>query len=911
MPTLVPDLTTRLRAASRLLALAVVFVSSLALLGRLTQTVLPPLAQPVTVTAPSAWMLLLAGLSLWLRDLGGRRLWRRSSLFAAAAVVGLALVALTSHGPPPAGPERGVWTAMAVLPVPSGLGLLLLGLGLLVLDWELRSGVRPAQLLACGVVLAALAVLLGYLYGVPRLYAGAPRQPVPIQESIVLLLAGTAVLSARPDRGLLQVVTSETAGGVLARAMPAAVLLAPAALGWLTLEGHRLGWYDAPTGIAMLVLELVVFFSLVIFRVAHSLDRAERRRTGAERQLRQRSLQRANVADLGQRALTADDPQRVREEAVHLLVNSLSATWGEFLEVESDDGTLRPTVGPDRGSRTAAGGSVLGRALAVDHPVLVDDLAADLRSEDPRLDAHGVISAAAMAVHGAGHTHGVIAIYADRRAAFAQEDGHLLQTVANLLAAAEDRRRTEAALRLSEAKFSGLFRSIPDAIAIIRRTDRHVIEVNDAFVQMTELRPEDIVEQPFDGAGLWLADEPPAPPLLGDARLRNVEIRFRTKSGGSRVGLCSTELVTLSEGAAVLAVIRDISERKEEQDEIERTNARLGRWVEQLEARSREISLLNELGELLHACATAAEACEVTTQFARQLLPGTAGALCLFVGAELLETAGAWGGTDAVGRTFTSEDCWALRRGRTHAVAADAALACAHMKAHAEPPYLCVPMVAQGEPLGILHVSGAAQLTAPDTHRLVEALAEAAALALANLRLRDRLRRQSIRDQLTGLFNRWYLEESLERELLRAYRSNRPLGLILMDFDDFKTINDTFGHDAGDELLRAAGGVFRTQLRSSDFACRYGGDEFLLILPETALTDVCARAEDLRSAIRRAKVRHRGRLIGTTAVSSGVVAFPDHGRSVPDLLKAADTALYQAKSGGGDRVVTGTMPTVQ
>ncbi len=386
--------------------------------------------------------------------------------------------------------------------------------------------------------------------------------------------------------------------------------------------------------------------------------------------------------------------------------------------------------------------------------------------------------------------------------------------------------------------------------------------------------------------------------------LRNVEIRFRTKSGRDRVGLCSTEFVTLEEGPALLAMLRDITDRKADQEAIERANASLGNWVDELEGRSREITLLNELSELLHACVSAPEAYAVTTRFARQLLPGTSGALCLFAGtAGLLETVGAWGETVSYEAAFAPEDCWALRRGRVHAVSEDGALLCAHARDESRPPCLCVPMVAQGEPLGVLHASGATALNTAETRRLVEAIAEASALALANLRLRDRLRRQSIRDQLTGLFNRWYLEESLEREIVRAHRSKRQLALILMDFDDFKAVNDTFGHHAGDELLRSVGALFRTKLRSSDVACRWGGDEFLLILPETTLADAVARADEIRTAVYAATIHHRGSAISSTAVSAGVAAFPEHGSSVQDLLKAADAALYQAKAEGGNRVV--------
>ncbi len=912
------DLPARLRAVSRSLAMATVLVASLALVGRLSERVLPPLSQPVTVSVGSAWMFLLAGLSLWLRDLKDSARWRRSSVTAAAVVVSLALVALTSTPDGPLPFAYLPWNAARFLSVQSAVAFLMLGLSLLLIDWELGSGLRPAQILGLGVIVISLAVLFGYLYGVSLLYGSDVRRPVPIQEAFVLFLSGTAVLCARPERGLLQVVTSDTAGGILARSIPASVLVVPAALGWVALSGYRLGWYDAATATALLVLEFVMFFSLVIFRVARSLDGADRRRSQAEAQLRQRSLQRAGVAELGQRALSGAEPQGVREEAVRFVVSTLAAVWGEFLELGADGTTLTPTLGPDRGDFVLDRGTVAGRALASDHPIIVYDISGDHRVHDRRLESHGVGSAAVVAVRSGGRTHGVLAVYSDRRSAFTDEDGHLLQTVGSMLAAADDRRQSEEALRLSEAKFSGLFRSTPDAIALIRPSDGRVLEVNEAFLHMTELTPEDIVGRDVNDPGLWLGPDRQGPDLLGPIAVRNAEIPFRTRSGQRRVGLCSTEFVTLAGDAAVLAVIRDISDRKKEQDAIETANASLGRWVDELEGRSREISLLNELSELLHACVTTSEAGAVTTRFARELLPGTSGALCLFVDAAgLLEPIAAWGEASTSDAAFPPEDCWALRRGRPHVVAddQDAGLFCAHVGRPAGVPYLCVPMLALGEPLGILHVhvrppgsGGAPAPTTDAAQRRVEAIADAAALALANLRLRDRLQRQSIRDQLTGLFNRWYLEESLERELARSWRSKRSLSLILMDLDGFKAVNDTLGHDAGDELLRALGEVFRSRLRTSDFACRYGGDEFLLILPETTLTDALARAEDIRSAVRGANVRHRGKAIGPVGVSCGVVASPEHGSSVMELLKAADTALYHAKTSGRDRVKSGPTP---
>jgi diguanylate cyclase (GGDEF)-like protein len=212
-------------------------------------------------------------------------------------------------------------------------------------------------------------------------------------------------------------------------------------------------------------------------------------------------------------------------------------------------------------------------------------------------------------------------------------------------------------------------------------------------------------------------------------------------------------------------------------------------------------------------------------------------------------------------------------------------------------------MMAQGEALGIVHLSAHSSAGLTDvTQRLAQAVAEQLALALANLRLRDTLRRQSIRDPLTGLFNRRYLEETLEREVQRAARSNSPLGVIMLDIDHFKQFNDSSGHEAGDVLLSALGQFLLQCTRGSDIACRYGGEEFALILPDAPLAATRQRAEDMRQSIAQLQMEHRGQRLGPISVSLGVAAFPDHGQNKEVLLRLADAALYQAKHEGRNRV---------
>jgi diguanylate cyclase (GGDEF)-like protein len=214
-----------------------------------------------------------------------------------------------------------------------------------------------------------------------------------------------------------------------------------------------------------------------------------------------------------------------------------------------------------------------------------------------------------------------------------------------------------------------------------------------------------------------------------------------------------------------------------------------------------------------------------------------------------------------------------------------------------------------GESLGVLHLRRshpAAELEqdlAGETgYALAEAVADHIALNLGNLRLREILRLQSIHDPLTGLFNRRYLEESMTRELSRASRDRYAVGVIVLDIDHFKHFNDAYGHDAGDAVLTDIGALLRNGIRGGDIPCRYGGEEFIAILPGAPIEATWWRAEQLRQSIERHRVTHRDRLLDPVTVSLGVAIYPDHGETFEELFRAADTALYEAKSDGRNRV---------
>ena len=176
-------------------------------------------------------------------------------------------------------------------------------------------------------------------------------------------------------------------------------------------------------------------------------------------------------------------------------------------------------------------------------------------------------------------------------------------------------------------------------------------------------------------------------------------------------------------------------------------------------------------------------------------------------------------------------------------------------------------------------------------------------LALGNLNLREVLRVQAIRDPLTGLFNRRYMEESLERELRRAVRNQHPLGVIMLDLDHFKQLNDRSGHEAGDAVLRELSNCLQTVTREYDLVCRYGGEEFTIILPDASLDVAVKRAEKIRDTFKHLNVKYQNRDLPGGTLSLGVAGFPEHGSTTEAVLRAADAALYQAKHEGRDRVV--------
>ena len=361
-------------------------------------------------------------------------------------------------------------------------------------------------------------------------------------------------------------------------------------------------------------------------------------------------------------------------------------------------------------------------------------------------------------------------------------------------------------------------------------------------------------------------------------------------------------------------IYKDISEQIRA-SQAERQHAEvLHQLVAELQLRTKQMTLLSEMGDLLECCGTTQEACAVVAQSVQKLLPeARSGTLYLFKSSRnLVEAAVRWGNTGASEALFAPDACWGLRRGQPNWSALAGGINCSHLTENLITKCLCVPMVGQGDTLGVLHLEFAGDAetkTDPGSEslqdsqqRLAGTVSGQIALSLASLRLRETLRDQSIRDPLTGLFNRRFMEESLDREMQRAVRKNHPVSVLFVDLDHFKRFNDSFGHDAGDLVLRSIADLFRKVFRVDDVICRYGGEEFGIILPESSAENAAIRANALRERIKKLDIQYRNRTLGTITLSIGVASFPEHGRTADELLKAADQCLYQSKSGGRDLV---------
>lgn len=374
------------------------------------------------------------------------------------------------------------------------------------------------------------------------------------------------------------------------------------------------------------------------------------------------------------------------------------------------------------------------------------------------------------------------------------------------------------------------------------------------------------------------------------------KIRINTEMG-------SREFTRLAQGYNAMADQLElaVADRVASEERLQVANAELHRNSEALRARGDMIELLGDMAHRMQAVRTDDELSQIIQVFVPRVLPEIPGILYAYNNSRnLLVPIAGWGGLDVGPDSFAPDQCWALRRGQSHFVLdSGSEIVCGH----AEPDqiYHCEPLLAGGEVIGVLYLRG--RVEGENRFRLT-LLTENISSALVNHRLQRSLREQTIRDPLTGLFNRRYMEEALTLEIARAARSRAPLSLVMCDVDHFKRFNDDFGHEAGDAILQAVAAEMKSRFRDGDVICRFGGEEFTVIAPGTTAEALMDRVEVVRHAIGELNVKQNGRTLGATTMSFGIATWtPGMASDGSALIQAADAALYQAKREGRNRAV--------
>jgi diguanylate cyclase (GGDEF)-like protein/PAS domain S-box-containing protein len=415
------------------------------------------------------------------------------------------------------------------------------------------------------------------------------------------------------------------------------------------------------------------------------------------------------------------------------------------------------------------------------------------------------------------------------------------------------RRHAEEELKTTVASLENTITSSVDPIAIVDAHGRFT-RWNQAAEQVYGFNAQDLASKT---AFEFYADQGALETMLSQLRrdgfVRGYEISLQKKDGAIAPFSLSIRLFRDEDGKSTgsVCVSRDLSESSKSLAAMEQMNAKLQALVQESERRNRDLTLINCMAEKLQSCLSLDEAYPLIARHAQGLFPVWSGALFILDPVNnLLEAVSTWGDAVAGEMVFPPNDCWAIRRGQVNAGGGPRReMRCRHMPPQYPGTYLCLPLLAQGETLGMLHVLDVADITG-ERAELLQTLAvtvgDHISLALANIRLRETLRHQVVHDVLTGLFNRRYLEETLEREIYRGRRKGASLGLIMLDLDNFKHFNDTFGHEAGDKLLHTLGKFLGERVRREDVACRYGGEEFVLILAEASQEIVYQRAEEIR-----------------------------------------------------------------
>lgn len=522
----------------------------------------------------------------------------------------------------------------------------------------------------------------------------------------------------------------------------------------------------------------------------------------------------------------------------------------------------------------------------------------------------------------------LVLVYPAARRLLAMPSRQRLEAANTELAAQFERaKRANEVVALSEARYRLLVDTASEGIWILDRIGRITFS-NPRISEMLGYSPEKLKSMTLLDL-MPEADRPAVVDALQRHR-RGLAVRgarqLRRADGNLLpVHMSSSPMMDKGEFASILGVVTDLSEQMVAHEELQslaaeledrvtqrtqayrETAAQLAATLEISRFQSRNYGLLQEMSDMLQSCASPLEAARVAGDFAVKLFDADAGSIyTLQQESEGFAALYTWGNASESADQVVIDDCWALRQNKTYPHSVNQfTLRCNHLRLSPDRHTCCLPMYAHGQATGLINLRRAAPFvtgdveTSAELEKVAHLFAASTAQFLANLALRRSLEQQSLRDPLTNLFNRRYFNEQLAIEFERANRSRTPVALQMVDIDHFKRINDRFGHDAGDRVLRMVSDILSQNARSGDIVCRWGGEEFLILMPGSNAAAAKRRADEIR-----ARINDQIEIVGGTrvSVSIGVASYPEHASDPDSLIEVSDRALYGAKGAGRNRV---------
>ncbi|MBL8100072.1 MAG: diguanylate cyclase [Anaerolineales bacterium] len=766
----------------------------------------------------------------------------------------------------------------------SALCSTLIGLALIFLNSE-KEKIRVISQYPSVIVLAiSFLALVGYLYDVQALYTLDFYSSMGLYTATVFTLSSSGILLSKPDEGWIKLIASESAGGAVLRRLLLPMLGVPLVLGWFVLFGERAGLYDTHFGLAIISVLIASFLIIILFTNSRQINFVDTKRKAAEERYR-------NALDN-----MMEGTQIIGYDWRYLYVNETVARQGR-----------------------QAKENLLGRTMMEVYPgIEKTELFNTLKKHMQERTSHSMENEF---------------IYSDGTKGWFElsiqpvEEGlFILSNDITKRKYAEERFH----LAVESAPYGIILSSSTGEITLVNSQVEKIFQYSrDELIgrSVEELVPEGFRQKHFTYHREFFQNPRTRP--MGVGR----DLYARRKDGSEfpvEIGLVPIET---HHEKIVMATILDITQRKQTEAELLRLNKELELRIFE---RTAHLNLTNEKlqnellhrqqaeEQIIHQNKMLSELHEITLDLLKQnnleqllrriveisseFLDATYGGITLIEGEELVLKAVTQNRAGALGQRYSRDDAkltWqAFDSKKTMVLSNYDSWPDRRKQSQGFPRHavIDIPILNGDECLGVLAL-GREKPNYEFSEEQIQfggLFASLTALIITNSQLRETLKQQSIHDSLTGLFNRRYMEETLIQEISRAVRNGHSLGIIMLDIDHFKNFNDTHGHVNGDSLLSELGKFLKTNIRTEDTACRYGGEEFLLIMPDVSLETVLRRAELLRQGVSELQIQ--ADTFANVTISLGIAMYPQHGTTMEFLIRSADKALYQAKQNGRNRV---------